>query len=216
MRAVDAGWAVRMAEAAARRVAEREEELSRLDGAAGDGDHGANMTAAFAEARLRLERRPPAGPSGAWRAASGAFLEKVGGAAGGLFGAFFAAAASAAAGQDEAGPGLLAAAWRRGLDQVRRAGRAAPGQKTMLDALAPAVKAAEEAAASGEDAAAVLRAAAQAARRGAEATAEMRAAAGRARYAPDRSQGLPDPGAVTVALMFEAWAETAPRPAEAV
>lgn len=209
MREMDVGLAVEMVQAAARRVAEREEELSRLDGAAGDGDHGANMAAAFAEARRRLERDPPADPAGAWRAVSGAFLEKVGGAAGGLFGAFFAAVASGLSGQTEPGSESLAAAWRKGAEQVRRAGRAAPGHKTMLDALLPAVDAATAAASAGEDAAATLQAAARAARRGAEATSGMRPAAGRARYAPDRSRGLPDPGAVTCALLFEAWAEAA-------
>ena len=217
MREMDAGLAVEMVEAAARRVAEREEELSRLDGAAGDGDHGANMTAALAEARRRLERDPPVDPAGAWRAVSGAFLEKVGGAAGGLFGAFFAAVASGLSGQPEPDAETLVAAWRKGAEQVRRAGRAAPGHKTMLDALLPAVDAATAAAAAGEDVAGTIQAAARAARRGAEATSGMRAAAGRARYAPERSQGLPDPGAVTCALLFQAWAEAAcGQPAEAV
>lgn len=209
MREMDVGLAVEMVEAAARRVAEREEELSRLDGAAGDGDHGANMTAALADARRRLERDPPADPAGAWRAVSGAFLEKVGGAAGGLFGAFFAAVASGLSGQPEPDADALAAAWRKGAEQVRRAGRAAPGHKTMLDALLPAVDAAATAADAGEDVAGTIQAAARAARRGAEATSGMRAAAGRARYSPERSQGLPDPGAVTCALLFQAWAEAA-------
>ena len=219
MRGMDVGMAVEMVEEAARRVAEREEELSRLDGAAGDGDHGANMTAALADARRRLQQAPPADPAGAWRAVSGAFLDKAGGAAGGLFGAFFAAVASGLAGQAQPGAESLAVAWRKGAERVRRAGRAAPGQKTMLDALLPAVDAATAAAEAGEDAAGTIRAAAAAARRGAEATAGMRAAAGRARYAPDRNQELPDPGAVTCALLFEAWADaaaTATQPAEAI
>ncbi len=201
---------MKLIHAAAHRVSHHQGELSRLDAVAGDGDHGVNMAAALTEAEKRIEESEETNPADIFRATGRAFHEAVGGAAGALFGSFFGAvggqlnrSANPAAASD------LVAGMEKGLSRVMRIGRVEPGRKTMVDALAPAVEAARNASEEGASLSGVLAAAAKAARRGAEATASMEPGAGRARYAADASIGTEDPGACTVALIFEAWAETA-------
>ena len=204
---LDRDLAARLVVSASCRVAEHQDELSRLDAVAGDGDHGVNMAAALAEAGRRVVDPDQATAAAVLKVTGRAFHETVGGAAGALFGAFFGALAghlSKAAAPDTS---HLVAGLRKGLAHVTRVGRAEPGQKTMIDALAPAVQAAGSALDAGESLAGVVSAAAGAARQGAISTAAMRPMAGRARYAPDRSFGTEDPGASTVALVFEAWAD---------
>ena len=204
---MDRSLAARMIVSASRRVAEHQDELSRLDAVAGDGDHGVNMAEALAEAGRRIGGQDDRGAAGVFRTTGGAFHETVGGAAGALFGAFFGAAAGRLSGIAEPDASDFVAALGKGTTRVMRLGRAEPGHKTMLDALAPAVEGAGAALEAGEALAGVMSAAARAARRGAVSTAGMPPKAGRARYAPDRSLGYQDPGATTVALIFEAWAD---------
>ena len=196
--------------AAAARVCDHQDELSRLDAVAGDGDHGVNMATALTEARERIGDSDDPTPAEIFRATGRAFHDTVGGAAGALFGSFF----GAIGGQlNKSGnppePADLVAGMEKGLARVMRIGRVEPGQKTMVDALSPAVNRARIAAGEGATLAGVLGAAARAARQGAASTASMEPRAGRARYAAEQSVGTEDPGACTVALLFEAWAETA-------
>ena len=167
------------------------------------------MATALTEAANRLNEKIET-PAQVFRSTGRAFHDTVGGAAGALFGSFFGAigghlnrADSPAAADD------LVAGLEKGLSRVVRIGRVEPGQKTMVDALAPAVDAARTASGEGASVAEVLSAAARAARQGFLATSAMRPTAGRARYASEQSVGSPDPGACTVALIFESWAETA-------
>ena len=204
---IDRDLAVRLVVAASRRVDDHREELSRLDSVAGDGDHGVNMAAALAEAARRAGEDDHRTAADVMRATGSAFHETVGGAAGALFGAFFGALAgqlSRSAAPD--GPQLVAG-FEKGLARVARVGKAEPGHKTMIDALAPAVRDARESLDREEGLEAVMAAAARAAREGARATAGMRPSAGRARFAPDHSMGTEDPGANTVALILESWDE---------
>lgn len=203
----DVELAVRLINSAAARVADEAEELSRLDAIAGDGDHGVNMATAFGEAAQRLEKTSPSSVPEVFRTTGTAFTEVVGGASGALFGSFFKAVAANLE-MDHPSPGDIADALQRGAERMTKLGRAEPGQKTMIDALVPAVDAARAAARGGADLAATLAAAAESARIGAAATATMTPAAGRARYAPEQSLGSPDPGATTIAVVFAAWAET--------
>ena len=198
---------MRLVVSASRRVAEHRDELSRLDAVAGDGDHGVNMAAALAEAERRSADPDLDTAASVFRATGRAFHETVGGSAGALFGAFFGALAGRLSKARAPGPSDFVAGLRKGLDRVTRLGGAAPGHKTIVDSLAPAVEEAAEAMDGGSSLPGVIAAAAKAARKGATATAPMRPMAGRARYAPDRSIGAEDPGAVTVALIFEAWAD---------
>lgn len=207
---LDGGLAGRLIEAASRRVNDHQDQLSRLDAVAGDGDHGVNMATALSEAMKRMEASHEPTPAEVFRATGRAFHDTVGGAAGALFGAFF----GAIGGQlnrsaSTAGPSDLVAGMEKGLERVMRIGRVEPGQKTMVDALSPAVEDARTAAGQEASLAGVLQAAARAARQGAASTASMEPRAGRARYAAEQSFGTEDPGACTVTLIFEAWAETA-------
>ncbi|MDE0231998.1 MAG: dihydroxyacetone kinase subunit DhaL [bacterium] len=207
---LDGDLSRRLIEAASRRVSDHQDELSRLDSVAGDGDHGVNMATALAEATKRIKGLDDPTPAEVFRATGRAFHDSVGGAAGALFGSFF----GAIGGQlnrsgNPAAPLDLVAGMEKGLARVMRVGRAEPGQKTMVDALSPAVSEARTAAGAGASLARVLGAAARSARQGAASTASMEPRAGRARYAAEQSIGTEDPGACTVALIFESWVETA-------
>ena len=202
---IDRDLAVRLVVAAAERVSDHQDELSRLDSVAGDGDHGVNMATALAEAARRAGQGGHGTAAEVMRATGSAFHETVGGAAGALFGAFFGALAGGlarSAAADEAG---LVNGMEKGLARVVRVGKAEPGHKTMIDALAPATREARRVLDDGGDLASVTGAAARAAREGASATAGMRPSAGRARFAPEHSLGTEDPGANTVALILESW-----------
>lgn len=189
------------------RMAGAAEELSRLDAVAGDGDHGANMAAAFADADAQIAAMRPDSPATVFALVGRSFSDRGSGAAGALFGAFFATLGRSLDGTSAPDTvdfvdGLDAASRR-----VAEIGRVAPGSKTLLDALQPAVDAAREALDAGGQLSDVLVAAAAAAERGAASTAQMHAAAGRARYAPDGAVGTRDPGAVTIGVLFGAWAD---------
>lgn len=204
---IDRDLAVRLVVAASTRVSDHQDELSRLDSVAGDGDHGVNMATALAEAARRAEQGDHATAADVMRATGSAFHETVGGAAGALFGAFFGAMAGQFSKAVAPDATELVAGMEKGLARVARVGKAEPGHKTMIDALAPAVSDARESLERDGGLEAVMVAAARAARRGATETADMRPSAGRARFAPDHSLGAEDPGANTVALILESWAD---------
>lgn len=204
---IDRDLAVRLVTAACERVSDHQEELSRLDAAAGDGDHGVNMATALAEAARRARHGGHSTAADVMRATGAAFHETVGGAAGALFGAFFGALAGQLSRSAAPDAARLVAGMEKGLARVARVGKATPGDKTMIDALAPATHEARRVLQAGGDPASVLAGAARAAREGARATAGMRPSAGRARFAPDHSVGVEDPGANTVALILESWAD---------
>ena len=203
---IDRDVAARLIAAASLAVTEHRDELSRLDAVAGDGDHGVNMSVALAEAERRAADQARATAAAVFEAAGRSFHQTVGGSAGALFGAFFGALSTWLAKVAVPETADFVAGMRKGLDRVRRLGGAAPGHKTMVDALSPALEAAEDMVARRASFTRVMSAAAEAARRGADSTAAMTPKAGRARYAPESSLGSEDPGAVSVALMFEAWA----------
>lgn len=177
-------------------VAAEWEALGRLDEHAGDGDFGRNIKGTLERARPRWS----SDPAQAWAALSDEFFA-AGGASGPLLGVWFRGWADGLAG----GPldlGGLTDAVREGTDTVARLGGAAPGDRTMLDAIVPAL----EALASGAELVAAISAAAVAARQGADATAAMVPKKGRATYLGERAVGQPDAGAAAVALWWEAGA----------
>ena len=167
-----------------------ERELNALDAKSGDGDTGSTLATAARALVAALDRLPLADITQAYRAIGNELSQTMGGSSGVLLAIFFAAAGDASAG----GKGWIAALGV-GLDRVMQVGGAAPGHRTMIDALAPALAALPE----GVDAAA------RAARKGADATAQMtKAKAGRASYlSEDKLAGHVDPGAQGVALLFE-------------
>ncbi|GBD84038.1 PTS-dependent dihydroxyacetone kinase, ADP-binding subunit DhaL [bacterium BMS3Abin02] len=185
------------------------DELSGLDAAVGDGDHGINVATALGHARREVAQLDDPTPMIVLSVAAGSFFEEMAGAAGALFGSFFRSFALSFAGCSAIGTAQLADAIEAGTEMVARRGKAHAGDKTMMDALVPAAEAGRAAAIADIPIAAALGATAVAARRGATSTTMMAASLGRARYAEDKSVGVQDPGATTVALIFEAWAAAA-------
>lgn len=186
---------------------ENREHLTQLDAAIGDADHGTNMNRGFGAALERLDG--PDSPADVLKAVSMALISKVGGASGPLYGtAFLRAASELGEGAEGVKPPEAAAAVEAALAGVKQRGKAEPGEKTMVDALDPAARAARAAADGGGSVPEVLRAAADAAREGAEATNPMVATKGRASYLGERSAGHVDPGATSTHLLLEAAASS--------
>ncbi|WP_138734502.1 dihydroxyacetone kinase subunit DhaL [Modestobacter excelsi] len=187
----------------ARSIAEHKDELTALDSAIGDADHGANMDRGMSAAVAALEASPPADPAALLKQVGMTLVSKVGGASGPLYGTFFLRMAGAL-GPDPADDQTFARALRAGLDGVIARGKAEPGDKTMLDALTPACDALEAALAEGQPFGAALTAAAAAAGEGRDATVPLVARKGRASYLGERSAGHQDPGATSTALLLDA------------
>ncbi|MDQ3912489.1 MAG: dihydroxyacetone kinase subunit DhaL [Actinomycetota bacterium] len=180
--------------------------LTKLDSEIGDGDHGNNMYRGFQAALERLESADPQTPADVLKAASMALISKVGGAAGPLYGTAFLRASAALSDKEDLSPEDVARATEAALSGVKQRGKAEEGDKTMVDALAPATEAARAAADSGKSAAEVFKAAAEAAREGARATVPLTARRGRASYLGARAAGHMDPGAHSAYLLLDAAA----------
>ena len=200
---IDADGAVDWMRRFADEMSEHRQELVRLDTAIGDGDHGTNMDRGMQKALQTLDDTEPADAGAVLKTVAMALVSSVGGAAGPLYGTLLLQMGNAMAGQSEVDiPGLAAAA-RRGLEGVQARGKAAPGDKTMVDALTPAVQALEQASDLDEG----LRAAAQAAEDGMNATTPLVARKGRASYLGERSQNHQDPGATSTYYLFKSAVE---------
>jgi dihydroxyacetone kinase-like protein len=191
----------------ARTIAEHRDELTELDSAIGDADHGTNMDRGMSAAVAALADKPPADPAALLKQVGMTLVSKVGGASGPLYGTLFLRMAGAL-GSDSADAEAFARALRAGLDGVVARGKAEPGDKTMLDALVPACDALDAALAAGEPLGPALAAAATAAREGRDATVPLVARKGRASYLGERSAGHQDPGATSTALLLDAAASS--------
>jgi phosphoenolpyruvate---glycerone phosphotransferase subunit DhaL len=188
-------------------ISEHRAELVQLDTAIGDGDHGTNMDRGM---RAALEQVAKVGDDdvGALLKAVGmALISKVGGAAGPLYGTLFMRMATATAGKAELDLGEWTEAVAAGVAGVQQRGRAEPGDKTMVDALLPALDALEGAQSDGAELADALRRSADAAREGMLATIPMEARKGRASYLGPRSVDHQDPGATSSELLLRTAAE---------
>nr|WP_203602893.1 dihydroxyacetone kinase subunit DhaL [Streptomyces coelicoflavus] len=175
------------------------ERLTALDSPIGDADHGSNLKRGFTAVAAALEEEAPATPGAVLILAGRQLISKVGGASGPLYGTLLRRTGKALGDSAEVSAGQLAEALRTGVDAVRTLGGAAPGDKTMVDALVPAVEALGDS----------FGAARTAAAEGAEATTPLQARKGRASYLGERSIGHQDPGATSAALLFEALKEAA-------
>ncbi|MDX2848223.1 dihydroxyacetone kinase subunit DhaL [Streptomyces sp. PA03-3a] len=195
---------------AAASVIEREaDRLTELDSPIGDADHGANMRRGFIAARTAVEKEPPDTPGGVLVLVGRQLISTVGGASGPLYGTLLRKAGKALGDARQVAPEQLAQALRDGVDGVAQLGGAAQGDKTMLDALAPAVETLTFALDKGAGLAEALSAAAIAADEGALATVPLLARKGRASYLGERSIGHQDPGAASSALLVGALAGAA-------
>ena len=185
-------------------VAENKDLLTDLDAAIGDGDHGANMDRGMRAVLVALDDTPPVTASALFNKVGMTLVSTVGGASGPLFGTFFLRAGGSFGETAEISLAQLAAALRAGLEGIVARGKAEAGDKTMYDALAPAVDALDSAVSEGMDKADAVKLASVAAESGRDATTPMLARKGRASYLGERSVGHQDPGATTVALLMAA------------
>ncbi len=193
--------------AAAEVIAEHRTELVDLDRAIGDADHGENLSRGFTAIVSALETAVPETPAGVVKLAATTLISKVGGAAGPLYGTAFLRASAKLGDAAEIDVPLLLDALRAALEGVQARGKAVGGDATMVDALIPALSAAEGAA--DGSIADVLTAAADGADRGAESTVDLIPRKGRASYLGERAVGHMDPGARSTALLLRAFAEAA-------
>ncbi|AYY14981.1 dihydroxyacetone kinase subunit L [Actinobacteria bacterium YIM 96077] len=182
------------------------DELTQLDSAIGDADHGINMDRGMAAVLAALDGEEFPSNAALFKKIGMTLVSSVGGASGPLYGTFFLRFGAACGDAAEVDPEGFAKAMRAGLDGVVARGKAEAGDKTMYDALAPAVDALDDAIASGSELRAALRAAAGAAESGRDATTPMLARKGRASYLGERSVGHQDPGATSAALLMRAAA----------
>ncbi len=194
---------------AAKVIAEHRDELVELDRAIGDGDHGENMNRGFTAYVAALDQSEPDTPGAVVKLLATKLISTVGGAAGPLYGTAFLRAASTIGDADELTTDGVVAALAAARDGVVARGKAETGDKTMVDALTPAVDAAGKAAGPDATIASVLTAAADAADAGAESTVPLVARKGRASYLGERSAGHLDPGARSSALLLRALADAA-------
>jgi dihydroxyacetone kinase-like protein len=184
---------------------ENRRRLTKLDSEIGDGDHGNNMNRGFQAALERLDDVDPSTPADVLKAVYMVLISKVGGAAGPLYGTAFMEASKVLGNKEEVSVEDAAEALEAALGGVKKRGKAEVGDKTIVDALKPAVEAAREAAGEGS-VAGVFRAAATAAEEGAESTVPMTARKGRASYLGARAEGHQDPGATSTYLLLDAAA----------
>jgi dihydroxyacetone kinase-like protein len=188
---------------AARLEAERD-FLTQLDAAIGDADHGVNMHRGFTAVLARVGAIAEATPGQLLKTAGRTFISTVGGAAGPLYGTAFLQAGEALGDAASFGPRRLLDALRAALEGVQRVGAAAVGDKTMVDALSPALAAFELELRMGGSLETATCGAREAAAEGMRATIPLQARKGRASYLGPRSVGHQDPGATSTALMFAA------------
>ncbi len=195
-------WVAELAAA----VASERDHLTSLDSAIGDADHGVNMHRGFTAVTGKLEAAdpPPATPGAVLILVGRTLISTVGGASGPLYGTAFREMGKSLGDAAPADDAAFVAALRAGLDGIRRLGAATEGDKTMVDAYAPALAAVEEAVRGGHPLATAVKSAAHAAEDGARATVPLEARKGRASYLGARSIGHQDPGAASTALLFAA------------
>lgn len=189
-------------------VRKNKDHLTHLDSAIGDADHGINLVRGFDAVLVTLEEKAPDTPGAVLTTVGTTLISRVGGASGPLYGTAFRRAGRTVGTAPDIGPELLGTALEAALDGVVGLGAAAEGEKTMIDALAPAVRAYQQALAAGATFTTAVHAAANAAAAGAEATIPMQALKGRASYLGPRSVGHQDPGATSTALLLAALATT--------
>jgi phosphoenolpyruvate---glycerone phosphotransferase subunit DhaL len=190
-------------------IAEQRAYLTQLDTAIGDADHGTNMDRGMRAAIERVGAIEGDDDIGAaFKAVGMALVSKVGGAAGPLYGTLFLQMGNATAGASELDLAGWSDALAAGLKGVETRGKAEPGDKTMVDALMPAVEALQRAQNDGAELSAALEQSAAAARKGMEDTVPLVARKGRASYLGERSAGHQDPGATSSYLLVQAAVDT--------
>ena len=198
---------VAMFRGAVAQIRANHETLSKLDSHGGDGDHGTTMVRATGILENALDGSSAGGIGGLLKDIGWGIMGVDGGATGPLFGALFMGMSESAVGKDALDAGALAGVFEAGLASVRKYTKAQVGDKTMIDALVPAVQALRSAADGGATVSDALRRAAEAAEQGAASTKDLQARFGRAKNVGPQSIGAQDPGATSVSLIFGGFVE---------
>jgi len=193
----------------AEKIVESEEFLTDIDIKIGDGDHGIGMSLGFRGVLKELPKAELAGAESVFSETGMILLDTMGGASGVLFGTMFISGVVRREARPAIGAADFAEIFRKSLDAIKQRGKARVGDKTMIDALEPAVVALEGAADEGLPLPAALALAAKSAEAGVEYTKQCVAKFGRAKYFKDASIGLQDPGATSVWIIWRSMAEWA-------
>lgn len=196
-----------MIAAAVVQIEANHQELTRLDSATGDGDHGTTMTRAMKTVTKAISESSETEPGKLLYSIGWAVMGVDGGSTGPLLGSLFMGMSDGMGEADELDCPGVATMFQAGLAKVQRQTKAQVGDKTMMDALVPAVAAIGRAAAEGAGIGPALAAAAEAAQAGALSTRDFKARFGRAKNLGDRTIGCQDPGATSIALIFKGFAE---------
>jgi phosphoenolpyruvate---glycerone phosphotransferase subunit DhaL len=191
--------------AGAKDLIQREEELSRLDAYVGDGDHGVTIRIGFTKVIKSLESEEAKNPFDVLFIAATALADVMGGAIGPILASFYLGMGTSVQGKDNLNLKDLADMFASGLSSLQDLGGAKPGDRTLVDALAPYVKVLQEAPA-GTSLKAAMMQAAEAARAGTQATSKMIAKLGRARNLGEKSLGYVDAGATSMSYFLTAFA----------
>ncbi len=198
---------LRWLDASQKVFAENRQQLTELDSAIGDGDFGISLDRGFTAVQAELSANPPGDPRSVFQNAATVLIKTMGGSSGPLLGTFFLRAGAACAGKSELGPADVVALFQAGVEGLQQRGKAALGDKTMMDAWLPAVDAMRSALETGSGLTEILDRGAAAAEAGMRATITMQARKGRASYLGERSVGHPDPGATATYLLLKAAAD---------
>jgi phosphoenolpyruvate---glycerone phosphotransferase subunit DhaL len=192
----------------AAQIAEQKDYLTQLDAAIGDADHGANMNRGLQAVLVKKADLQNADVGALLKGVAMTLISTVGGASGALYGTFFLQASTIAGNRTELSPSEFGSVLEKGLAGIVLRGKATIGDKTMVDALQPAIKAYKHSIESGETLEQALSKASSAAEEGLKSTVPLVARKGRASYLGERSAGHPDPGATSTVLLFRSAAET--------
>lgn len=191
-----------MVKVMAKQIDANRAELNKLDAELGDGDHGTTIATGFQVVATDIDAAH--NPAEVMSITAKVLMNRMGGSSGALFGTLFLRAAMTIKDQETISPEQFGAMFEAGSEGVMKRGKAQPGDKTMVDALAPAAEALKKSITDGHSLEAALAASAQAATKGAEATTTLQAKYGRAKFVGERAIGHMDAGAKSIALMFEA------------
>jgi dihydroxyacetone kinase-like protein len=189
-------------------IAEQKDYLTQLDSAIGDADHGANMHRGLQAVLAKKADLQKSDIGALLKGVAMTLISTVGGASGALYGTFFLQASTLAGSRTALSPSEFGSLLEKGLAGIVLRGKAAVGDKTMIDALQPAIKAYKRSVESGETLEQALSKAVSAADEGLKSTVPLIARKGRASYLGERSAGHQDPGATSSLLLFRSAAET--------
>jgi dihydroxyacetone kinase-like protein len=198
---------LRWLDALQKAFAENRQQLTELDSAVGDGDLGISLDRGFTAVQSEMSANPPADIRSVFQNVATILIRTMGGTSGPLLGTFFIRAGAACADKSDLAPADVMALFQAGVEGIQQRGKAALGDKTMMDALLPALDAMRGALEAGSGLAEILERGAAAAEAGMRATVTMQARKGRASYLGPRSIGHQDAGATAAYLLLKAAAE---------